>query len=125
MRLARIFIGIVIVTCIVCALSHVPYDVLRVERYRLFGEIRTTGRVTAVHTETSAGDGVRFFIDYKYIDSDGLVRTASARLEQAQWRRFRPGGRLVVLYARSRPGLARVPGEVEPAFQRWLRRMLN
>ena len=124
-RLARIIIGILAVVAIVYGLSALPYDVLRVERYRLFGEVRTIGRVTALRTDVTRQEGLRYFIDYKYIDRDGLARQGTARIGRDLWIQFSTGDRLNVLFARSRPSLSRIPGEIETPFQHWLRRMLD
>jgi hypothetical protein len=124
-RLARILIGILAVAAIVYALSALPYDVLRMERHRLFGEVRTIGRVTALRTDSLPQQGLHYFVDYKYVDSDGLARRGTARVPRALWIQFGTGDRLNVLFARSRPGLSRIPGEVETPFQQWLRRMLD
>jgi hypothetical protein len=124
-RIIRFLIGVTAIACIIFSLSLVPYDILRAERFRLFGETMTTGIVTSVSTKAGTEDGSRFFIEYKYVDSDGLARHASARLPQQDWQRLRPGTRIEVLFARQRPGLSRVRHEIEPPFQQWLRRMLH
>ncbi|MFH1913954.1 MAG: DUF3592 domain-containing protein [Pseudomonadota bacterium] len=125
MRVLRGVVGCAAAALIIYALTMVPYDMLRAERFRMYGETFTTGVVTAVRSEAATGDGSRFFIDYKYVDTDGLVRNATARLHHEQWERYRPGGRIDVLYARQRPGVSRTPGEIEPRFQLWLRAMLR
>ena len=124
-RLARIITGILAVAAIVYGLSALPYDVLRVERHRLFGEVRTIGRVTALRTDVVPKEGLRYFIDYKYVDSDGLARQGTARVPRDLWVQFYTGARLNVLFARSRPSLSRIPGEIETPFQHWLRRALD
>lgn len=124
-RLLRMVIGIAAVALIAYALSMVPYDVLRAERFRMYGERLTTGMVTAVRTEAGTRDGARFFVDYKYVDPDGLVRNGTARLPHQTWQRYRPGARIEVIYARQRPDLSRTRQEMEPSFQLWLRRMLR
>jgi len=124
-RVLRGLTGCLAVAFIVYALSMVPYDILRAERFRIYGETFTVGVVTALRTEAAASDGSRFFVDYKYVDTDGLVRTATARLPHDQWERYRPGQRIDVLYARQRPAISRTPGEIEPRFQLWLRAMLR
>ena len=124
-RLARIIIGILAVAAIVYGLSSLPYDVLRMERHRLFGEMRTIGRVTALRTDVVPQEGLRHFIDYKYIDGDGLARQGTARVPRDLWIQFYTGARLNVLFARSKPSLSRIPGEIETPFQQWLRQMLD
>ena len=46
---------------------------------------------------------MRFFVAYKYVDQDGVLRRAESRIEPEVWRRFSPGDKLHVLYARA-PG---------------------
>ncbi len=122
-KLARKLIGIITIALIVFVLSQIPYELLREERFRLYGETRTTGIVTDVYT---ANDHGRYFIvGYKYIDQDGFAHTAQAPLPKAIWQKFGPGSRIEVFYASGQPQLARVRGELEPAFQIWLRRLLH
>lgn len=124
-RLLRAVIGAAAVALILWGVAMAPYDIMRAERFRIYGETRTFGLVTALRTEAGTGGGTRFFIDYKYVDSDGLARRHSARLPHDIWLRYRPGSRVEVFFTRQRPELARVPHELEPPFQLWLRRMLD
>jgi hypothetical protein len=124
-RMARILMGAAAVWLIIYGLSLIPYDILRAERLRIYGESSTAGIVTAMRTETATDESARFFADYKYVDSDGLARQGTARLPHAAWQRLRPGSRIEVLYTRQNPGLSRIRHEIEPPFQLWLRRMLH
>lgn len=124
-RLVRKLIGVIAVALIVFALWNVPYDILREERFRLYGETRTTGLVTEIRTETGSDNSREYFIDYKYIDQDGFARVEVAPLPKKLWDKFRPGSRVEVLYVTGRPGLVRIPGEIEPKFQIWLRNLLD
>jgi len=124
-RLARFLFGCVAVAAIVFALAQLPYGVLREERARIFGEVGTVGVVEAVRSEAVPQGGMLFFLDYKYVDHDGLLRRSTSRVGAPAWRRFSPGSRVRVLYARSKPELARVPGQIFPPFQAWLRRVLD
>ncbi|WP_319468455.1 DUF3592 domain-containing protein [uncultured Pseudodesulfovibrio sp.] len=121
----RVVLGLAAVTLICVFLYHVPYDVLREERLRLYGEDHTTGLVIAVSTTAATSDGSRYTVDYKYVDNDGFVRQASAFLPHDVWKRYRPGDRIEVMFASGHPDLSRVRDEIEPAFQEWLRRMLD
>lgn len=124
-KLLRILIGLVAIALIVLTLYHVPYDILREERFRLYGEAATNGMVISIRTVAVKAHDERFAIDYKYIDQDGFRREASAAVPYTVWRGVCPGDRIEVFYALSRPGLSRVRGEIEPAFQVWLRDALN
>ncbi|MEF2231247.1 MAG: DUF3592 domain-containing protein [Pseudodesulfovibrio sp.] len=123
-RLSRLVFGCLAIGVVVWLLAQMPYGVLREERLRLFGEVRTTGVVEALRSESAPGEGMRFFVAYKYVDQDGLLQRSESRIEPEVWRRFSPGAKLHVLYARARPELARVGGQIDPPFQMWLRRML-
>lgn len=124
-KAARVVIGAMAVMLIVYLLSLVPYDILREERHRLYGESRTTGVVTVVRSDGDPSDGSRFVAEYKYIDEDGYARQAVAPLPQAVWEKLQPGSRIVVMFVRARPHVVRVQGEIEPRFQVWLRGVLN
>ncbi len=125
-RLLRRILGAATIFAIIWAIYSVPYDILREERYRLFGENNTTGLVLLVRTNNAAQTPEeRFVIEYKYVDPDGFARIASAPLPHDLWIKFRPGSRIEVIYARARPDLARVPNEIIPPFQAWLRKVLN
>ncbi|SOB59798.1 conserved protein of unknown function [Pseudodesulfovibrio profundus] len=124
-KIMRFLTGIGAIALIILIFSQLPYEILREERFRLYGETRTTGIVTQVRTDTGATDNEKFLIDYKYLDQDGIVRYATAPLPKDIWVRFKPGNRLDVLYVRSHPDLSRVGGEIEPQFQLWLRKILQ
>jgi len=124
-KVMRFLTGVGAIALIILILSQLPYDILREERFRLYGETRTTGIVMQVRTDTSATNNETFLIDYKYLDQDGIVRYATAPLPKEIWVRFKPGNRLDVLYVRSHPDLSRVGGEIEPQFQLWLRQVLQ
>lgn len=110
---------------IIIALWQIPYDILREERFRVYGETRTAGVVTETHTVVAENGKRRYLIEYKYVDQDGFARTATAPLPDDLWKQYRPGSRIDVLYIRSKPGMSRIIGEIEPVFQVWLRRMLD
>lgn len=125
-KIIRKVVGVFVVSAIVWCLYSVPYDVLREERLRLFGEEHTSGLVLSVHADTNARNpDDRYLIEYKYVDPDGYAHTAYAALPFKVWQKFQAGSRIEVFYALSKPALARVPGEIEPPFQKWLRETLN
>lgn len=125
-RLIRILFGAAAVSLIIWGLAAIPYDVLRAERARLYGEEPSSGLVLRLRTNESADHPhARVVIDYTYVDRDGLARRAQARLPDNLWRRYRPGTVIPVLLVRGRPDLVRIRDEVEPAFQVWLRNLMN
>lgn len=119
-RIYRVCIGALAIALIVYLLSLIPYDILREERFRLYGEAKTTGVVL----ETSGG-GDSYQLAYKFVDQDGFARTVVAPVPKDIWQRYHPGNRIYVFYPRSQPGLSRIEGEIEPPFQVWLRNVLN
>lgn len=124
-KAVRFVTGIIAVAFIGWILYCVPYDILREERFRLLGEKRTTGVVLAVHTGDATSSKARFMVDYKFVDPDGYARTAVAPLPEDIWKMYRPGNRVEVFYPSSKPEMSRIPHEIEPAFQVWLRSMLD
>jgi len=125
-RLTRILIGIAAVSLIVWGLASIPYDILRAERSRLFGEEVTSGLVLKLRTDEAPDHPhARVVIEYTYVDPDGFARRAEARLPDSQWRQYRPGKVIKILLVRGRPDISRIPGEVEPAFQVWLRNLMD
>ena len=46
-------------------------------------------------------------------------------MDASQWAKYRPGHPIKVIFVRNRPDIVRLPGEVEPAFQVWLRDLMN
>jgi len=125
-KFLRIVAAALILAAAFLALYNIPYDVLRQERVRLYGERRTSGLVLETFTDTGApSPGDRYGIKYKYVDPDGYAHTAVARLALDDWRQYRPGSPVPVYYAVSWTDLSRIPGEIEPHFQTWLREALN
>lgn len=125
-RLFRFALGIVAVALIIWGLASLPYDILREERTRLFGEEVTTGLVMKVLTDESGEyPGAKLLVEYKYVDPDGFAHRAEARIPDALWQQYRPGAVVTVLLAHGMPEVSRLPDEIEPAFQVWLRDLMN
>jgi len=125
-RRTRFVVGVVVVTALVWGFSSIPYDILREERARLYGEELTTGQVVEVDTvPEGAADGARIVITYRYVDPDGFARSAEARMPGHLWQRHRPGDVIKVIFVRTRPDVVRIPDEIEPAFQLWLRDVMD
>ncbi|BCS90112.1 DUF3592 domain-containing protein [Pseudodesulfovibrio sediminis] len=125
-KILRLIVGVIAVSLILWALYSIPYDILREERARLYGEIVTSGQVLEVRTDvTPRYPEARLVIRYTYVDPDGFARFAEARIPDSQWQKFQPGAVIEVIYGRTQPALVRVPGEVEPRFQVWLRELIN
>lgn len=121
----RYLFGIAMIALIIYGLSLIPYEILREERFRLFGEASAVGVVTEVMIRETAEQEKRFVVTYSYVDQDGLPREASAPLPEKVWKSFHKGSRVRVTYALSHPGLSRIKDEIEPPFQLWLRNAIN
>lgn len=125
-RLLRFFLGTVVVVGIAWGVVSLPYDILREERARLYGEKSTTGQVVSVQAdESDSHPGARLLVEYHYVDPDGFSHTATARLPDNLWQRYRKGAVIRVIYVHNRPEIVRLPDEVEPSFQVWLRNLME
>lgn len=121
----RVF-GVMVIVAIIWGFYSIPYNILREERVRLYGEIRTSGLVLSARTgDSKAAREPIFIIEYKYVDPDGFAHTTEARLPRNAWGMYRPGSSVEVIYAKAKPTLSRVPHEIEPPFQVWLRDRLQ
>lgn len=119
-------LGCIAIGAIVWALYSIPYDILRQERARAFGENRTTGLVLTVEkNDANQNSDNRYFITYKYIDPDAYAHVAAAPLPYDIWKKFAPGDRVIVFYAKNKPTLARISGQIHPPFQNWLIHILH
>lgn len=123
-RAGRYAIGALACAFIIFLLWQIPYDILREERHRIYGETMTTGIVLEVGADASADD-YPFMVRYKYVDADGLAREATAPLPRELWEQYRPGSAIEVIYITARAEISRVKGEIEPPFQLWLRNLLQ
>jgi len=122
-RAIRYATGTLACALIIFILWLLPYDILREERYRIYGETRTSGMVLEMGADPTTD--YPFMIRYKYIDADGIAREAMAPLDRERWEEYRPGNSIDVFYIRSRPNIVRITGELEPPFQLWLRDILQ
>ena len=123
----RWVVGLIVIGLFLWALTQIPYGIIRQERFRIFGETRTTGVVLAkkILPEGMPRARTRWLVAYKYRDKDGFVRSGTAFFHEAQWQKLERGSMIVVWYPDTQPSLARTEGEVEPPFQKWLREALD
>ena len=122
-QVMRYAFGTIMIGAIIFVLSQIPYEILREERFRMYGETSVVGVVTAVFRQEESSS--QYAVQYQYVDQDGLSRHATAPLPKDIWSQYRAGSRLRVTYAVASPSLARIKGEIEPPFQLWLRSMLD
>lgn len=106
-------------------LFSLPYDILRNERLRAFGEVETRGLVRS-KAEIQADDGqTLYMIQYMYEDESGLLRQAEAPFPPDIYEVLEPGDRITVYFARVEPTIVRVNGQIEPWLQDRLRKFLG
>jgi hypothetical protein len=105
---------------VLLALTRVPYETLREERIRAFGEEPALGVVTARRT-VPAQEGERHELTYRYRGPDGVARLRSAPFPADVWHASAPGTTLEVYFASGEPNLSRARFEVEDGFRVWLR----
>ncbi|WP_319761553.1 hypothetical protein [Maridesulfovibrio sp.] len=103
----------------------IPYQEIRLERIRAFGENKAIGIVIEKNSRIGEynfkkGDKNSQTIRYRFIDPSGLPRERTATVEQSFWRRISQGDSVVVYYAKAAPGVSRVEHEVENAVVRIL-----
>ncbi len=110
---------------LIWGLYSLPYDILRTERIRAYGEEETQG-VVLDRIESADKDGrPLFLVRYAFQDDSGLTRQAEAPFPEDFYRTLRPGDPLRIFYARANPAVVRAQGQLEPWFQAHLRRFLQ
>ncbi|MGE4554426.1 MAG: DUF3592 domain-containing protein [Desulfovibrionaceae bacterium] len=106
-------------------LTLIPYDVVRQERLRAFGEIETRGRVEERYQAVDQDGRTLCMLAYAWKDREGRVHLRDAAFGRDWWAALRVGDPITVHYARAQPDLARAQGELEGAFARRLREFLS
>ena len=107
------------------ALYSVPYDILRTERLRAYGEVETRGVVQGKSESRDANGRTLLLVEYVYEDGSGLLRKAEAPFDPDRYAVFQPGDPLTVFYARADPTIVRAEGQIEPWLQERLRTFLG
>ncbi|WP_320169102.1 hypothetical protein [Maridesulfovibrio sp.] len=112
---------------VLLALFLVPYDDIRTERIRAFGEKSAVGTVIGKqrHAENSGSPGssiTDYLIRYRFVDPSGLPRNREARVDEDFWKEIVPGDSVVVHFAKAAPRVSRVEHEVESSVVRFLAR---
>ncbi|SMF06560.1 hypothetical protein [Desulfovibrio gilichinskyi] len=102
-----------------CALYAIPYQEIRIERIRAFGESETVGtvieKISVNHHElqSSADPKVEHFIRYQFIDPLGQTQEKIAGIPDRQWQALSGGDSIIVYYAKAAPRISRVKNEKE------------
>ncbi len=105
-------------------LTQIPYDIIRQERIRAFGEEPAQALVVSKSASLEP-EGNKHQIIYRYIGPEGLSRQRKAEFDAPFWQSVRPGDSITVYYARGEPNLSRAHFEVEDSFRVWLRQTVR
>lgn len=108
-------------------LYTVPYQMLRQERVRAFGEVETTGVAIVLEkgNTTTKYETPWYTVTYKYVDGSGYTRTAKSVIKGNAWHRLQPGSKFKLWYAKQKPDLVRVEHQIESDMQIWIRKWLR
>ena len=110
---------------VIWGLASLPYDILRVERIRAFGEQETRGVVLSVAGAEDQDGRPVVLVEYEYRDGDGVFRQARALFSPEHSPIPKPGDDVSVFYARGNPNIVRLEGQIEPWLQEHLRKFLS
>ena len=118
----RTALALILTGAVLWLLSQVPYQILREERIRAFGETEVRAVVTGVAVDDS-GTGRTWLATYRYIGPEGMTRERRAAFPPEVWERLAPGRVITVYYANGEPNISRAQLEAESAFRVGLRRL--
>ncbi len=119
-RRMRRSLAVVLTATFLWLLTQIPYDIIRQERIRAFGEEPTQALV--VSKSASLGlEGELHQIIYRYVGPEGLNRQREAIFDAHFWQSVRPGNSITIYYALGEPNLSRAHLEIEDPFRVWLR----
>lgn len=102
-----------------CLLYIIPYQEIRIERIRAFGESKTIGtvleKISANHDELQSSNDLKteHFIRYQFIDPLGRPQEKIASIPDRQWQNLSTGDSIIVYYAKAAPRISRVKNENE------------
>lgn len=101
-------------TAFLVLLWSIPYQDIRVERVRAFGEAKAVGTVT--NKSFSAVNSKVYYLTYSFVGPQGFSRTRTAEVTEKLWKSYHNGDYIEVIYAKAAPEIARIKGEVEGDF---------
>lgn len=102
-------------------LTQIPYDIIRQERIRAFGETAAPAQVVGKDLLRENGEA-RHLVSYRYHGPEGQQRRRTALFPAKAWNAMRIGQAITIYYATGEPNLSRASGEQEESFRVWLRR---
>lgn len=105
----------------------IPYDEIRTERIRAFGEKAAVGividkNIRKGQISPSVEGKKNYMIKYRFIDPSGLPRERSANVDTNFWRKVTKGESVIVHFAKAEPGISRIEHEEESTVVRFLAR---
>ena len=104
-----------------CALYIIPYQEIRLERIRAFGENEAVGTVLEKiyknpHANNPSNDQqIKQLIRYRFIDPLGQPQERIASVSDMEWNKLSPGDNIIVYYAKAAPRISRIKNEKESA----------
>jgi len=109
-----------------CALYIIPYQEIRIERIRSFGENEAVGTVLEKiykkpHANNPSNDQLtEQLIRYRFIDTLGQPQERIASVSEMEWKKLSPGDNIIVYYAKAAPRISRIKNEKESAVVKLL-----
>lgn len=107
-------IQIVLTALFLTALWNIPYNEIRTERIRSFGEKKAIGMITA--REVTGKKHINYWLTYSFVDPLGICRKRSVAVSKKCWEKHLGGDSIKVIYPVAQPGLSRIKGEIESPF---------
>ncbi|WP_291326633.1 hypothetical protein [Desulfovibrio sp. UCD-KL4C] len=102
-----------------CALYIIPYQEIRIERIRAFGENEAVGTVLEkIYHKPHANNHldeqqIEQLIRYKFIDPLGQPHERTASVSEMEWKKLSSGDNIIVYYAKAAPRISRIKNEKE------------
>ncbi|XPV76949.1 MAG: hypothetical protein ACNI27_03230 [Desulfovibrio sp.] len=87
-----------------------PYKEFRIERIRAMGEAPTRGVVIGLF---KGKEGEVSTLQYEYRDGSGITRTAESPVSDEVWSQYKRLDSITVFYAKARPDICRIRGQIE------------
>ncbi|WP_419780534.1 hypothetical protein [Maridesulfovibrio sp.] len=112
---------------VIAGYFFIPYQEIRLERIRAFGEKKVIGIVIEKKSRrgehNSKQDHIeRQTVKYRFVDNSGLPRERTATVKNNFWRRISRGDSVIVYYAKAAPEVSRIEHEKENAVVQLLAR---
>ena len=110
---------------VIAGYFFIPYQEIRLERIRAFGEKKVIGIVIEKNSRIGEHNSEktkeeRQTVRYRFIDPSGLPRERTAAVQSTYWMGISQGDSVVVYYAKAAPEVSRIEHEIENAVVRLL-----